>query len=81
MLKKKRKIVSDNICELTITIKGENAETKPAKIKRLLFKILAINAITTQFIASTIICIIKIFTFIFVQKSFYLKRYIKNFII
>ena len=58
-LKKNRKIVSDNICELTIIINGENAETNPAKIKRFLFRVLAMNAIIKQFIASTIICIIK----------------------
>ncbi len=55
-LKNKRKIVSDNICELIITNVGEKEEMSPAKKNKFLFKVLAIAAINTQLIESMKIC-------------------------
>ena len=58
-LEKKRKIVSDNIWELTMIIKGENAESMPAKINNFTFIVLAMYAIIMQFMASIKLCIAK----------------------
>ena len=58
-LKKKRKIVSDNIWELTIIINGENADSIPARKNNFTFIVLAMCAMTIQFMASIRLCITK----------------------
>ena len=53
--KKNKKIVSDNIWELIINIKGEQADNIPESKKRDFFISFAVKEIKTQFIESTTI--------------------------